>query len=85
MALDTAMSWLKTDFGKRLRQIRREKKLTQEQLAEAVGISVVALSNIERGVNGPEFETLEKLIETLQVPAHELFLFPQEDNTPPAE
>jgi transcriptional regulator with XRE-family HTH domain len=72
------MSWLKTGFGKRLRQVRREKKLTQEQLAEAVGISVVALSNIERGVNGPEFETLEKLIEVLEVFPHELFHFSHE-------
>jgi transcriptional regulator with XRE-family HTH domain len=78
------MSWLKTGFGKRLRQVRRERKLTQEQLAEAVGISVVALSNIERGVNGPEFETLEKLIEVLEVSPHELFLFSHEAN-PPAE
>jgi transcriptional regulator with XRE-family HTH domain len=79
--VDTAMSWLKTGFGKRLRQIRRQRKLTQEQLAEAVGISVVAVSNMERGVNGPSFETLEKLIEVLQVSADELFIFPHKDSS----
>jgi DNA-binding XRE family transcriptional regulator len=34
-----------------LRQLRRQQDLTQEQRAEAAGISVEMLSNIERGVN----------------------------------
>jgi Helix-turn-helix len=34
--------------------------LTQEQLAEAARISVDMLSNIERGVNAPSFETLAR-------------------------
>ena len=55
------MSKLRVQFGRRLRQLRRQKDMTQEQLAEAAGISVDRLSNIERGVNAPSFETLEKL------------------------
>jgi transcriptional regulator with XRE-family HTH domain len=70
------MSKLQTRFGRRLRQIRRYKDLTQEQLAEAVGISVKFLSNIERGINAPSFETLEKLSKILRVPVEELFHFP---------
>ena len=34
------MSELRAQFGRRLRQLRRQKDLTQEQLAEAAGISV---------------------------------------------
>jgi transcriptional regulator with XRE-family HTH domain len=45
------MSELRVQFGRRLRQLRRQKDLTQEQLAETAGISVDMLSNIERGVN----------------------------------
>jgi transcriptional regulator with XRE-family HTH domain len=67
------MSDLRIVFGRRLRQIRRQKDLTQEQLAEAVGISVEFLSNIERGINAPSFETLEKLSEVLTVPVAEFF------------
>ena len=55
------MSELRVQFGWRLRQLRRQKDLTQEQLAEAAGISMDMLNNIERGVNAPSFETLEKL------------------------
>jgi transcriptional regulator with XRE-family HTH domain len=72
------MNSLKTRFGKRLRQVRRERDLTQEQLAEALGVSVEAVSNFERGVHAPSFESLEKLAEVLQVSVYQLFLFPQE-------
>lgn len=71
------MSTLRYRFGKRLRFIRRQKDLTQEQLAEAVGISVEFLSNLERGINAPSFETLEKLAAVLAVPVQELFAFPE--------
>lgn len=67
------MSELRAQFGRRLRQLRRQKDLTQEQLAEAAGISVDMLSNIERGVNAPSFETLEKLAKVLGVHVKELF------------
>ena len=48
---------------------------TQEQLAEAAEISVDFLSSMERGVNAPSFETLEKLSQALDVPVKELFDF----------
>ncbi|MDZ8106578.1 MAG: helix-turn-helix transcriptional regulator [Nostoc sp. DedQUE12a] len=69
------MSNLRTRFGRKLRQIRRLKNLTQQQLAEATGISVEFLSNIERGINAPSFDTLEKLVEVLNVSYVELFDF----------
>ena len=71
------MSTLRNRFGKRLRYIRRDKDLTQEQLAEAVGISIEFLSNLERGVNAPSFETLEKLATILEVPVQAFFEFPE--------
>ncbi|MFN6518789.1 MAG: helix-turn-helix domain-containing protein [Nostoc sp. CreGUA01] len=69
------MSNLRTRFGRRLRQIRRLKNLTQQQLAEPTEISVEFLSNIERGINAPSFDTLEKLVEVLNVSYAELFDF----------
>jgi transcriptional regulator with XRE-family HTH domain len=71
------MSTFRYRFGRRLRHIRRTQDMTQEQLAEAIGVSVRFLSNIERGINAPSFETLEKLIEALQVPPEELFKLPK--------
>ena len=37
------------DIGKRIRQERRSKKITQERLSEAAGITVQHMSNIENG------------------------------------
>lgn len=69
------MTRLRILFGKRLRYLRRSKDMTQEQLAEAAGISVEFVSNIERGVNAPSFETIEKIAQVLRVPIQELFNF----------
>jgi len=66
---------LRRNFGKRLQQIRKYKGFTQAQLAEAMDLSVEMISNMERGINGPSFDTLEKLSAILKVQVHELFLF----------
>ncbi len=65
-------------FGKKLRKIRRHKDLTQERLAELLGVSVEFVSNMERGVNAPSFETIEKIAEAFDLPFSELFAFEEE-------
>lgn len=67
------MSTIKARFGKRLRKFRRNKDLTQEQLAERVGISVDFVSLIERGLSAPSFDTIQKMSEVLEVPVEEFF------------
>lgn len=74
---------LRVKFGRRLRQLRRYRDLTQEQFAEAADISVDFVSNIERGISAPSFETLERLAEALGVAVADLFIF--DDITPRAE
>ena len=66
---------LRRQFGIRLKVIRLERKLTQEQFAELIGISVDFLSLIERGRNAPSFEVLERMGGKLHVPVRELFDF----------
>jgi transcriptional regulator with XRE-family HTH domain len=66
---------LRRSFGQRLRAIRHERGLTQEQFAELVGISVDFLSLIERGVNAPSFEVLEQIGRALRAPVMTLFDF----------
>jgi transcriptional regulator with XRE-family HTH domain len=66
---------LKKQFGKRVQQLRQANKITQEELAEQVGLSIESISNIERGIHGPSFDNLEKIIIALQVPAKSLFEF----------
>lgn len=66
---------LKEKFGKKLRTIRRERRMTQEQFAETLNISVDFLSLVERGRNAPSFETLDRLSKRLKLPVAALFTF----------
>lgn len=44
-------------MGKRIRKIRKDRNLTQEQLAEKVGISPTFLSMVENGTKTGSFDT----------------------------
>ena len=68
---------LKVKFGKRLRTLREQRDLTQDQLAEAANISVDFLSLVERGKNAPSFKTLRRLAEALEAEVKDLFDFPK--------
>ena len=70
-----SMSQLKIDFGKRLQALRLQAGMTQEELANEIGVTVESISNIERGVYGPKFDNLEKLAAALDVQVMELFDF----------
>lgn len=69
------MGNIKNLLGKRIKEIRKKRNLTQEKLAELAGIEIPSLSNIENGKNYPNNETLEKLSEALQVRPYELYMF----------
>lgn len=69
------MGKLKKQFGKRVQALRISAKMTQEQLANDVGITIESISNIERGIHGPSFDTLEKLADAFQLPVKQLFIF----------
>lgn len=68
-------SQLREKFGNRVRLLRSERGLTQEQLAERAGISVDFLSLIERGRNSPSFENLDQLADALDISVAQLFSF----------
>lgn len=64
---------IKELLGKRILIIRKSKKLTQEQLAEKIGIDTSSISNIENGRYYPSAENLEKLLCVLEITPNELF------------
>ncbi len=69
------MSELKENFGSRLQTLRLEAKMTQEELADQVGVTIESISNIERGIFGPKFDNLEKIADALNISVKELFVF----------
>ena len=62
-------------FGKRIKELRERKKLTQEKLAEKVGLDLQTISRIETGYYFTSFENLEKLANALEVTMADLFNF----------
>jgi transcriptional regulator with XRE-family HTH domain len=65
---------IKVCFGTNLKQYRKEKHLSQEQLSEKVDISIKHLSALERGLTFVSAELLEKLSESLEIPAFYFFV-----------
>ena len=60
--------------GARIRLLRLEKSLAQNEVAAQVGISQAHLSNIEKGRNNITLENLLKLHEVLQCPMSSFFV-----------
>lgn len=59
-------------FGRRLRQLRLAREWTQEQLAEAAGITSTYTSDLERGEKTPSLLILLRLSRAFDIPVAEL-------------
>ncbi len=66
---------LQKKLGQRIAELRRNRGLTQVQLARAVGGSVEFISRLERGVNAPSVAWLEGFAKALKVEVVDLFTF----------
>ncbi|HOW51478.1 MAG TPA: helix-turn-helix transcriptional regulator [bacterium] len=66
---------IKTRFGARLRQLRKEKELSQEQLMMATGIHRTYISEVERGIRNISLLNIEKIAKALEVDIRDLFDF----------
>lgn len=64
---------IKKEFGEKIKRMRKNRNLTQEQLAEMIDISPRNLSGIEVGANFVKAETLEKILTALNTTTEELF------------
>lgn len=60
------------DFGERVREIRLQRGLSQEELAFEAGMHRTAISFIERAERSPTLETIEKLALALDMQPAEL-------------
>jgi transcriptional regulator with XRE-family HTH domain len=64
---------IKQEFGKRLNQIRKEKKISQERLAELSDLNRPYISAIEKGKRNVSLEVIEKLAQALEIEISEFF------------
>lgn len=63
------------DFGSYLRDLRRSRRLTQQQLADAVGVDFTYVSKVENGrVDPPSEGTIRKIAEVLEADPEDLVI-----------
>ncbi len=60
----------KIEIGKRLREIRKQLKLSMDELAVRIDSTSATISNIENGLSMPSGDTLLRLQERLRVSAN---------------
>ena len=74
---------IKKQLGTKIKRVRQKQGLTQKQLAEKIDIATRTLCGIENGENFLTADTLEKIIDVLNVSSADLFAFdhikPQEE------
>lgn len=66
------MTSYKEELGEKIKKARKEKGLTQEQLAELAHIDPKTLIKIEGGKRNPTLKTLNKIAIALKVPLQDL-------------
>lgn len=69
----TSEQKLMRSFGRRVAAIRKSRGYTQQELAEAIDMSVVAIAYIETGKRWARLGTLTKIAKALQVDVADLF------------
>lgn len=62
-------------LGRNMQKVRQEKAITQEQLAEKVGVSTTWIGYIETGYRKPNLKLLYKIARTLGVKVKDIFPF----------
>ena len=68
-------------LDKRIKELIKQKNISQEKLAELVGIEQTSLSNIVTGRNYPLLATLEKIMVILEVNYNDVFNYEHHKNS----
>lgn len=70
----------KKDIGRKIKEFRKRKGLTQEQLAEIVHMHEKQISRIEAGIHFPTFDNFVKILEVLNVTLKDFDVSPQQQD-----
>ncbi|MET0570445.1 MAG: helix-turn-helix transcriptional regulator [Pedobacter agri] len=73
------------NLGAAIKSIRKEKGISQKELAEKCDISVNAMSQIEINATFPQKGTINKICDALEIPVAYLLFFAIDDDDVPAE
>lgn len=62
-------------FSTKIAQFRKEKKMSQEELAELVGVRRETISRLEKGQYNPSLLLANDIAVVFEVPIEEIFIF----------
>lgn len=60
------------EFGKKIREVRLKKKLSQGDVARVLGVHRTYISGLERGMRNPSLLTIKKVANALGVQPRDL-------------
>lgn len=67
-------------MNNRIRELRRERKLTQEELSVRVGVSRQSIVAIERGKYNPSLDLAFKIAKEFDQSVEEVFIFEEDSH-----
>ena len=67
------MSEIAIFLGKRIKSLRKEAGMSQEELAFKASISPAHLGQIERALKNPTLDTIDSIAKALEIPLSQLF------------
>jgi len=67
------MSSIEKQIGAQLARVRRERGLTQSELAELINVTTETISRLERGVSIPSLKTIENVGNALNIHLRDIF------------
>jgi len=73
------MDQVTVSFGKRIRNIRNSKNISQERLAEMSGLHPTYIGQLERGEKSPTLESIYKISKGLEMTVSGLFSYMEEE------
>lgn len=77
------MSDISKQLGQRIRNLRNEQHMSQEELSFKAGISPAHLGQIERSTKNPTIDTIAKIATALNIPMETLFSVDSVSAPPP--
>lgn len=58
---------LQKEIGQKINKLRVDKKLSMRELGEKIGVSHAHISKLEKGINGPSVDLLEKIAQYFNI------------------
>jgi transcriptional regulator with XRE-family HTH domain len=77
--MNTNQNELQKEIGQKIKMLRTEKKLSMRELGEKVGVSHAHISKLEKGINGPSVDLLEKIAHYFNIDMSHFFTENEKD------